>query len=82
MTEVKFTVVGVKGDFFADADELKSYRTNKALAMAERDPASFYAALERIYMGRDAEYVERVGGDVDALAKLNEAAAEAVNVKN
>ena len=80
MNQVKFTVEGVKGEFFVDADELNNYRTMKALAMAEKNPVGFYEAIERIYMGNDEEYIDRVGG-MDGLEKLNNAAAEAVKVE-
>lgn len=78
MNEVKFKVEGVKGEFFVDADALADYKTAKALALAEKNPAGMYEALERIYMGHDEEYVERVGG-VNGMEKLNGAAITAVN---
>lgn len=81
MTEVKFQVEGVEGDFFCDADQLTCYRTLKQLAFADHNPAGMFQALERIYMGHDEEYVERVGG-MDCLPKLNDAATEAVKAKN
>lgn len=81
MKQVKFNVEGVKGDFFVDADALNDYRVLKALAFSSKNPAGFYEALEKIYMGNDEEYVERVGG-ISNLEKLNDAAAEAVQAKN
>ncbi len=81
MTETEFTVPGVEGAFLCDADELKSYRTIKQLAMADCDVAGFFEAMGRIYMGRDEEYVERVGG-FDKAGALNDAAAEAAKAKN
>lgn len=84
MKEIKFQVEGVEGDFFVDKDALNNYKNMKALALADKNPAGFYAALESIYMGHDEEYVERVGG-MEGLEKLNNAAAEAVaaiNAKN
>ena len=81
MNQVKFQVEGVEGDFFCDADQLMSYRTLKQFAFSDKNPAGFFDALERVYMGRDEEYVERVGG-MDGLAKLNDAATEAVKAKN
>ena len=82
MTEIKFSVEGIDGDFFVDADEIKNYRTVKAMAMSDKDPAGFFAAMERIYMGHDEEYMDRVGGSMDELAVLNDAAAKAVDAKN
>lgn len=81
MNRVKFNVEGAEGDFFCDADELASYRTVKQLAFSEEDPAGMFHALERIYMGEDEEYVERVGG-MENLPKLNDAATEAAKAKN
>lgn len=81
MNQIKFKVDGVDGDFFCDADQLTSYRTVKQLAFSEKNPAGMFHALERIYMGNDEEYVERVGG-MENLSKLNDAATEAVKAKN
>ena len=53
----------------------------KQLAFSEENPAGMFHALERIYMGNDEEYVERVGG-MENLSKLNDAATEAVKAKN
>lgn len=66
MKEVKFSVEGVEGDFFVDADCFKDYKTMKAIALGEKNPAAMYEAYERLYMGKDEEYAERVG-DFDAL---------------
>lgn len=80
MNQVKFTVEGVKGEFFVDADELNSYRNMKAMAFGAKNPTAMYEAMERIYMGKDEEYAERVGG-MDGMEKLNSAAAEAVKAE-
>lgn len=81
MGTVTFEVEGVEGEFACDADELRSYRTVKQLAMAEARPEGLFEALERVYMGRDEEYVERVGG-FDRIGALNDAAVEAARAKN
>jgi hypothetical protein len=81
MKSVKFQVEGVEGDFFVDADALNDYKTMKALALADKRPSGLYEALEKIYMGKDEEYAERVGG-MNNLEKLNNAAAEAAQAKN
>lgn len=81
MNQIKFKVDGVDGDFFCDADQLTSYRTVKQLAFSEENPAGMFHAMERIYMGKDEEYVERVGG-MESLSKLNDAATEAFKAKN
>ncbi len=81
MNQVKFHVDGVEGEFFVDKDAINNYKNMKALALADKNPAGFYAALEAIYMGKDEEYVDRVGG-MEGLEKLNNAAAEAVAAAN
>lgn len=79
---IKFNVPDIEGDFFVDKQEMTSYRTIKALALSEENPAGMFLTLERLFDGKDEEYVERVGG-VDNLAKLIDAATEAVkNAKN
>lgn len=81
MNQVKFQVEGVDGDFFVDADEMKSYRTVKAFALSEKNAASMFEAMERVFMGNDEEYVDRVGG-IDDLSSLLDAAAEVAKAKN
>lgn len=80
MNQVKFQIEGVEGDFFVDADELNNYRTIKQLSFSEKNPSGMFEAMERIYMGHDEEYANRVGG-MDELGKLNDAAVTAVNAK-
>ena len=82
MKEIKFQVEGVEGDFFVDADAFNTYSVVKALALGEKNPVAMYEALEKIYMGNDEEYADRVGGLAN-MDKLNNAAIEAVgNAKN
>ena len=68
--------------FEADARELRSYRNSKAIANSSNDPGGYFAALERIFAGRDEEYAERLGGGADTVANLYVAAAEAAGAKN
>lgn len=82
MTEITFTVPGQDGEFTADYDELTSYRTNKQFAMSEKAPAGMFEAFERVFAGRDEEYMERLGGGVDAMGALMQAAFEAAKAKN
>lgn len=82
MTEITFTVPGQDGEFTADYDELTSYRTNKQFAMSEKNPSGMFEALARVFAGRDEEYVERLGGSVDATGTLMQAAFEAAKAKN
>lgn len=82
MREISFAVEGVEGEFVADYDELTSYRTNKQFANAANDTAGMFSAFERVFAGRDEEYVERVGGSVSDVYTLMEAAFEAAKAKN
>lgn len=77
MREVKFAIEGY-GEFACDADQVTNYHTGKLLAYCKRDAAYSFEAMERIFMGRDDEYMERLGGDVAKTGVLLEAAIEAV----
>ncbi len=81
MKKIKFQVEGVEGDFFVDSDEMKSYKTVKAFALSEQNAAPMFEAMERVFMGHDEEYVDRVGG-MDNIGSLVDAAAEAAKAKN
>jgi len=81
MREVKFSVEGIEGEFSCDADQLTDYKTVKALACFAENPAGAFHAMERIYMGNDEEYMERVGG-FGNMALLNDAATEAAKANN
>ena len=78
MKEITFTVDGVDGEFVCDADELKSYKTAKQLARADEDFSLSFDVMERVFMGNDEEYIERLGGSVDRLNDLLAAALDAV----
>lgn len=80
MRKVTFCVEGYDGEFVCDADELTSYKTLKQFAQSETNPAGMFDALERVYMGHDEEYAERMGG-VENMGALNDAAVAAVNAK-
>jgi hypothetical protein len=82
MTPVTFTIDGVEGDFTCDADEVKSYKTVKQFAMGDDNPAGVFEAMERIFPGHDEEYMERIGGDIESMNTLCNAAMEAVKAKN
>lgn len=82
MTEITFAVPGAEGEFTADLDELTSYKTNKQFAMSEKNPQGMFEAFERIFAGRDEEYMERLGGSVESTGILMQAAFEAAKAKN
>ncbi len=80
MQEMKFEVDGV--ELIADYDELVSYKTNKQFARSEQDPAGMFEAYERVFAGRDEEYVDALGGSVEAIGRIMQAAFEAAKAKN
>lgn len=76
---VKFEYEG--REYEADAAALRDYSVIKAVSKVESDPAGFFRAMERVFMGRDEEYAEKAGGTAGIGALFN-AAAEAANAKN
>ncbi len=78
--KVTFEIDGVEGSFVVDADEFKNYKTIKQLAFSGVNAAGCFEAMERLFMGKDEEYVERVGG-VGNMETLLDAAANAAKVK-
>lgn len=76
---VKFEYEGA--EYEADAAALRDYSTIKAVSKVETDPAGFFDAMERVFMGRDEEYAAATGGTAGIGALFN-AAAQAANVKN
>lgn len=77
---VKFECEG--HEFEASKTAIKSYRVQKQLARAKADPNGMMDAVERIFMGRDVEYVDALGGDAEKLEVLLSAAIAAANAKN
>lgn len=82
MTELTFTIPGIDGEFTVDLDELLSYKTNKQFAKSETEPGGMFEAFERVFAGRDEEYMERLGGSVESTGTLMQAAFEAAKAKN
>lgn len=68
-------------EYEADAAALRDYAVIKAVTRVDSDPAGFFGAMERVFMGRDEEYAAQAGG-VGGIAELFSAAAEAANAKN
>lgn len=69
-------------EFEADRSALTSYKVTKMVANAENDPSGYFEAMERIFMGRDEEYAESLGGGAEKVAELYAAAAKAAGAKN
>lgn len=82
MTELTFTIPDIEGEFTADYDELISYKTNKQFAKSDTEPAGMFDAFERVFAGHDEEYMERLGGSVEFIGVLMQAAFEAAKAKN
>lgn len=80
MNEMRFEVDGV--ELMADYDQLVSYKTNKQFARSATDPAGMFDAYERVFAGRDEEYVDALGGSVAAVERIMTAAFEAAKAKN
>ena len=78
MREVVFTVPGVEGEFACDADQLTDYDTAKLMSKADEDMGASFEVMERIFMGRDSEYMRRLGGNVSQIGTLLTAAIDAV----
>lgn len=80
MTPITFELDGET--FEADYDELTSYRTVKQFAQSETNTPGLFDAMARIFAGRDEEYAERLGGGVDTIGRLCDAAFAAAKAKN
>lgn len=80
MEKITFKLDG--NEYEADLDELKSYKTMKQFAQSESDPAGMFEAMGRIFMGRDEEYIDGLGGGASDMGRLCDAAFEAAKAKN
>ena len=80
MTPITFKLDGET--YEADYDELTSYRTSKQFAQSETNPGGMFEAMSRIFMGRDEEYIDAIGGDIASMGRLCDAAFKAAQAKN
>ena len=80
MQKIMFELDGKK--YEADLDELKSYKTSKQFAQGESNPSGMFDAMSRIFMGNDEKYIEEIGGGIEDMGKLCNAAFEAAKLKN
>lgn len=64
--------------FEADPDVFQDYRVAKWIALAAERPDCAFKAFEAIFAGKDEEYAEMLGGDVDRMGGLLNAAFVAV----
>lgn len=70
----KFTFEGNEYEYNPDA--FKNYAVLKKLANAEKDISGAFYAFNAIFAGKDEEYAEMLGGDIEKLGELVSAAAE------
>ena len=78
----KFEYKGITVEY--DEKYINGYVMAKAMARGMDDMSGFYAALERLYYGRDDEYAEALEFDNDAMLELVKATFEDAgeNAKN
>ena len=50
--------------------------------MSGKNPSGMFEAFERVFAGHDEEYMDRLGGSVEATGVLMQAAFEAAKAKN
>ena len=65
--------------FEYDSSLINSYSFAKLIARAKDDNVLFFEAMERVFMGKDEEYAEKLGGDFTKLAQLFEAITDQEN---
>lgn len=63
-------IVFEDAEYEYDPKEVKSYRNIKRLARAQKDPSAFFDVAEAIFAGKDEEYAEQLGNDMDKLGSL------------
>ena len=53
-----------------DETVLKSYSNTKRLARAKEDPANVFDVFEKLYLGKDEEIAEALGGTEEVMGQL------------
>lgn len=48
----------------------KRWSIQKAMAMGDSNPAAFFEALDKIFLGKSDEYAETLGDDADKMLEL------------
>ena len=59
-----------------DEASLKKYSVQKKLAKGAKDPGGLFEALETIFVGKDEDYVEALGGGESVMGELIKAVLE------
>lgn len=57
-------------DFEYDPKEVLSYKNVKRLSRAKDDVSAFFDVCEAVFAGKDEEYAEILGDDVEKLGEL------------
>jgi len=70
--------VTVTGKFEADDEVLTDYEFVADVLTADEDPKAMVRCFRAVFAGRDREYARVVGGKVDTMGRLLQAALEAV----
>ena len=65
--------------FEYDSSLINSYSFAKLISRAKDDNALFFEAMERLFMGKDEEYANKLGGDFMKLTQLFEAITDQEN---
>lgn len=56
--------------FEYDDAEAKDYRNLKRVMKSATNPSGLFDAMERIFAGKDEEYAEMLGGNLEKLGQL------------
>lgn len=76
---VKFKFEGKS--YECNPNAANNYKILKKFAQTEKNPAGLFEAYEFIFDGKDEEYAEGLGYDLEKMSKLAEAALEAAGSK-
>lgn len=70
--------VPVTGEFEADDEVLTDYEFIVDVLTADEDPKAMVRCFRAVFAGKDREYARAIGGKVDRMGELLQAALEAV----
>lgn len=74
MDKRKIKVGGVEVSY--DADAFKRYDVLRDITLANDDASGMFRAMRAIFCGKDAEYVDALGGSMESATSLFTAAVE------
>lgn len=73
---IKFKYQGAT--FECDETALTDYKVMKSMSRMGTDPSAFFDGFERIFAGNDEAYAEKLGGSMEEMGNLFNAAVAAV----